>query len=71
MRLMRFQFKEVNHIPGKKVYIADALPRMQTDNLDCRKPSVPEEEMNIYIVSILDTIPVSDVKLMEIKEEKR
>jgi len=24
--------------------------------------------MNIYIDSILDTIPVSDVKLMEIKE---
>ena len=71
MRLMRFQFKEVNHIPGKKLYIADALSRMQTDNLDCRKPTVPEEEMNIYIDSILDTIPVSDVKLMEIKEKKR
>lgn len=71
MRLMRFQFKEVSHIPDKKLYIADALSRMQTDNLDCRKPTVPEEEMNIYIDSILDTIPVSDVKLMEMKEEKR
>ena len=67
MRLMRFQFKEVNHVPGKELYIADALSRMQTDNPD-RKPTVPEEEMNIYINSILDTLPVSDVKLMEIKE---
>ena len=66
-RLMRFQFKEVNHVPGKELYIADALSRMQTNNPD-RKPTVPEEEMNIYINSILDTIPVSDVKLMEIKE---
>lgn len=40
---------------------------MQTDNPE-RKPTVPEEEMNIYIDSVLDTIPVSDVKLMEIKE---
>jgi len=40
---------------------------MQTDNPDI-KPTVPEEEMNTYIDSILDTIPVSDVKLMEIKE---
>lgn len=54
MRLMRFQFKEVSHIPDKKLYIADALSRMQTDNLDCRKPTVPEEEMNIYIDSILE-----------------
>ena len=51
---MHFQFKEVNHIPGKKLYIADALSRMQTDNLDCRKPTVPEEEIKIYIDRILD-----------------
>ena len=27
-----------------------------------------EEEMNIYVDSVLDSLPVSDVKLMEIKE---
>ena len=25
MRLMRFHFKEISHVPGKKMYIADAL----------------------------------------------
>ena len=30
--------------------------------------TVPEEEMNIYVDSILDSLPISDVKLMEIKE---
>ena len=30
--------------------------------------TVPEEEINIYVDSVLDSIPVSDVKLMEIKE---
>jgi len=34
IRLMSFQFKEVNHVPGKKLYITDALSRMQTDNPD-------------------------------------
>lgn len=32
------------------------------------KATVPEEEMNIYVDSILDSLPTSDVKLMEIKE---
>jgi len=30
--------------------------------------TVPEEEMNIYVDSVLDSLPVSDVKLKEIKE---
>ena len=64
---MRFHFKEVNHVPGKEMYIADALSRMQAENSN-RMATVPEEEMNIYVDSALDSLPVSDVKLMEIKE---
>ena len=67
MRLMRFHFKEVNHVPRKELYIADALSRMQADNPNTQA-TVPEEEMNIDVDSILDSLPVSDVKLMEIKE---
>ena len=67
MRLMRFHFKAVNHVPGKEMYIADALSRMQSENTN-RMATVPEEEMNIYVDSVLDSLPVSDVKLMEIKE---
>ena len=32
MRLMRFHFKEIKHVSGKKMYIADALSRLQTRN---------------------------------------
>ena len=32
--------------------------------------TVPEEEINIYVDSVLDSLPVSDVKLVEIKEAK-
>ena len=67
MRLMRFHFKEVNHAPGKEMYIADALSRMQAENSN-KMATVPEEEMNIYVDSVLDSLPVSHVKLIEIKE---
>ena len=30
--------------------------------------TVPKEEMNIYVDTVLDSLPVSEVKLMEIKE---
>jgi len=66
MRLMRFHFKEVNHVPRKEMYIADALSRIQAENSN-RMATVPEEEVNIYVYSVLDSLPVSDVKLMEIK----
>ena len=69
MQLMHFHFKEVNHVPGKEMYIADALKRMQSENTK-RMATVPEEEMNIYVDSVLDSLPLSDVKLMEIKEAK-
>ena len=69
MHLMCIHFKEVNHVTGKEMYIADALSRMQSENTN-RMATVPEEEMNIYVDSVLDSLPVSDVKLMEIKEAK-
>ena len=66
MQLMRFHFKEVNNVPGKEMYIADALTRMQSENTN-RMATVPEE-MNIYVDGVLDSLPVSVVKLIEIKE---
>ena len=49
------------------MYIADALSRMQSENTN-RTATIPEEEMNIYVDSVLDSLPVSDMKLIEIKE---
>ena len=64
---MRFHFKVVNHVPGKEMYIVDPLSRVQSENTN-RMATVPEEEMNIYVDSVLDSLPVSDMTLMEIKE---
>ena len=57
----------MSHVPGNELYIADALSRMQLHNPDM-KATFPEDEMNIYVDSILDFLPVSDIKLMEIKQ---
>ena len=64
---MCFHFKAVYYAPRKEMYISEALSRMQSENRN-RMATVPEEEMNIYVDSLLDSLPVSHVKLMEIKE---
>ena len=63
-RLMRFHLKEWTMCLEKNRYIPDALSRMQPSNSD-KKGTVPDEEMNIYVNSILHSLPVSDVKLVE------
>ena len=69
MQLMRFHFKEVNHVPGKEMYIADALTRMQSENTN--RMATVSEEMDIYVDGVLDSLPVSVVKLIETRVSKR
>ena len=40
---------------------------MQSDN-HSGQATIPDEEMNIYIVSVIDTLPISDVKLQQVRE---
>ena len=40
---------------------------MQPNNSH-KEATIPDEETNIYVNSVLDSLPVSDVKLVEIKE---
>ena len=67
MRLMRFHIKELVHVPGKQLYLADTLSRLQPPN-QATNATIPEEEMNIYIGSILAEIPISDQKLQQVKD---
>ena len=67
MRLMRFHFKEITHVPGKQLYLADTLSRMQRKH-QTTHPTIREEEMNIYIASVLKTLPISDTNLQQVKE---
>ena len=67
MRLMRFHFKEIKHVPGKKMYIADALSRLQTRNQTV-KPTIDDDEMHAHVESVISSLPASDTRLQQIME---
>lgn len=67
MRLMRFHIKELVHVPGKQLYVADTLSRLQLLKQTI-KATIPENEMNIYLTSVLQGIPISDQKLQQVKD---
>ena len=64
---MRFNIKAVYHVQGKYHYTADTLSRKLANNTTAR-PTIPEEEMNAHIDSILAAIPASDPKLSQISK---
>ena len=67
MRLMRFHFKEISHVPGKKMYIADALSRLQTQHAD-PQPTIADDDMTAHIASVITGFPASDTRLQQIIE---
>ena len=66
MRLMRFHIKYLVHIPGKEMYASDMLSRMIPKDETVKKDAELESEINDYIFSVIDAIPVSDVKLKQL-----
>ena len=67
MRLMRFHFKEISHVPGKKMYIADALSRLQAQHAD-PQPTIADDEMTAHVASVITGLPASDTRLQQIIE---
>lgn len=68
MRLMRFNLQKMTHVPGKQMYTSDALSRLVKKPADVESCLVPEEEMNAFVGSVIDSLPASDMKLEEIGE---
>ena len=66
MRMMRFHFKQVTHVPGKKMYIADALSGLQTPGQAVT--TVDDEEMKAHVASVISSLPASDGRLQQIME---
>ena len=64
---MRFHIKELVHVPGKQLYVADTLSRLKPPN-QASIATLPKEEMNIYIETILAGIPISDHKRQQVKD---
>ena len=67
MHLMHFHIKKLTHVPVKEHYTPHALSRMQSVN-HSGQATIPDEEMNIYIASVIDTLPISDAKLQQVRE---
>ena len=63
MRLMRFHFKEINRVPGKKMYKADAISR---SNVPVDK--LYDKEMIVHVGSEISSLPGSDTRQQEIME---
>ena len=66
MRLMRFHIKSLVHIPGKEMYASDMLSRMIPKDEAVKKDAELQSEINDYMFSVIDAIPVSDVKLKQL-----
>ena len=70
MRLMRFNIKHMVHVPGKQMYTSDTLSRLQRKQPDSKPEEslIPDQEMSAFICSIVDALPMSDIKLKQIIE---
>ena len=65
MRLMKYSFNIV-HVPGKNLNCADALsraPNSESTTMDCTL----EEEGNLYVNYVFQTLPATGKRLEEIK----
>ena len=68
MRLMRFNLEKMTHVPGKQMYTSDALSRLLKPFTKPDCCTVPEDEMNAFVETVMDSLPASDKKLKEIIE---
>ena len=65
MRLMRFNIRNVKHVPGKEMYRSNILSR-QLSYKNTEKSMIHDEEMVPFLDIIIDSLPVADVKLHQI-----
>ena len=71
MRLMRINIQEMTHVPGKTMYTSDTLSRMITKETASKETSnFDDNETYAFVCSIMDVLPLSDLKLQQLMEEQ-
>ena len=68
MRLLRFNIESMIHVPGKEMCTSDTFSRLMARKSLSKDVDKFNEETEAYVCSILDSLPVSDVKLQQIIE---
>ena len=68
MHLLRFNIESMIHVPGKEMYTSNTLSRLMTRISVSKDVNKFNEETEVYVCSILDSLPVSDIKLQQIIE---
>ena len=68
MRLLRFRYT-ISHVPGKTLVVAGALSRAPIKQSERR--GLQEEEIYLYVDSVLSELPASDKRLGEIRDRQR
>ena len=66
MRLMRFKYT-ISHVPGKLLVTADMLSRAPAD-LGTTEDEKLTQETDIYVNMVINNLPATDKRLVEIKE---
>ncbi|UYV68534.1 K02A2.6-like [Cordylochernes scorpioides] len=66
LRIMRYSYKIV-HTPGKNLIVADALSRSPRKKVGTQEL---EEELCAYVQQVVSFMPISDVRVKEIKESQ-
>ena len=68
LRLLRFQYN-ILHVPGKSLVVADALSRAPINQSN--HDGLQDEEVELYVNSVLTELPASDKRLDEIRERQK
>ncbi|XP_025999271.1 uncharacterized protein K02A2.6-like [Astatotilapia calliptera] len=63
MRLMRFSYT-ISHVPGRDIATADVLSRAPVCDTT---EGLPEEEINLYVESVIASLPATEPRLREIQ----
>ena len=67
---MKFNIKRMVHVPGKQMYTCDTLSSLQHKQSDSKPEEslIPGQEISAFVCSIVNVLPVSDIKLKHIIE---
>ena len=65
LRLQRYDFK-LHYVKGKKMFVTDTLSRAALEDDDSE---IPEDELNVYVNSVIKYMPISETRLREFRRE--